>query len=478
MKLNIFNNRNIWYYLIGVVSILSLYIFSLQNQFFWDTVQLGSLHAIFFFENDFSSLFLPERIDSGHIPAFGWYIAFIWKLFGKSLLVSHLAILPFVLGLLWQSYQLVSYFFYEKYRGIVFLLLLFDAVLLGQLTLVSPDIPLIFFFLLGLNSIIRNNKIVLSIAVFCLFLTSMRGMMVSFCLLLLDLYLIIDLKKGFKSILNTLLNRSLLYLPALSLFVIFNYLHFTKMGWIGFHGDSPWAASFEAVNVLGVLRNIVIYLWRLCDFGRVFSCILFAIFYINYFYRKNENDGKFKPLLFITLIFLLLFPLNMIWAKGLIGHRYLLPTSLLLTLTAARFLTTSNLNRNLKSTLIISWFAVALTGNLWIYPDKIAQGWDSTLAHLPYYSLQSETMRYLDNNEISLNDVETFFPSHGTLNAFFLNEDYRIIEGFEGKKDFVIYSNINNISDQVYDRLHSSDYSLIKKFESNRIFVKIFRKDQ
>ena len=87
--------------------------------------------------NNFDSLLLPDRMDSGHIPSFGMYIAFFWKLFGRTLLVSHLAMLPFVLLLLWQTHKLVSYFFEGQLRGIAFLLILLDTCLLGQLTLVS-----------------------------------------------------------------------------------------------------------------------------------------------------------------------------------------------------------------------------------------------------------------------------------------------------------------------------------------------------
>ena len=32
--------------------------------FFWDTLQLASRHAHFFYENGFSSLFLPNDMDS------------------------------------------------------------------------------------------------------------------------------------------------------------------------------------------------------------------------------------------------------------------------------------------------------------------------------------------------------------------------------------------------------------------------------
>src|SRR4051794_38753575 len=82
--------------------------FVLHNSFFWDTIQLGSKQAHWFYDHNFKFFFLPEIIDSGHPPSFGIYLAICWKLFGKSLPVSHLAMLPFLLGIVIQVYLLLK----------------------------------------------------------------------------------------------------------------------------------------------------------------------------------------------------------------------------------------------------------------------------------------------------------------------------------------------------------------------------------
>lgn len=48
---------------------------TVKYPFFWDTVQLASKHAHFFYETDFHSIILPNEIDSGHIPTLGIYLA-------------------------------------------------------------------------------------------------------------------------------------------------------------------------------------------------------------------------------------------------------------------------------------------------------------------------------------------------------------------------------------------------------------------
>ena len=146
------------------------------NFFFWDTILLGSKQAFFFYDNDFSMIILPDDIDSGHIPFFGFYLAILWKFLGKSLFVSHLAILPFTLG----SVLIVSLLlrkFVRKYYSLALWTVVLDPTFVAQSTLVSPDILITFFFLLSLYSIFSNKRLMLSIAFVFLVLLSNRGAM-------------------------------------------------------------------------------------------------------------------------------------------------------------------------------------------------------------------------------------------------------------------------------------------------------------
>ena len=177
-----------------------------DNFFFWDTMQLASQHAHFFYENNnFSTFLLPDEMDSGHPPTFGFYLALMWQLFGKTLTVSHLSMLPFLLGSVWQAWKLGEKIVGEGWTLWFLLLLVVCPVIAGQAVLASPDIVLLFFFLMALNGIfdydlldfqgyfdlklghnIRKifkisltSKHELSIAILGLSAISMRGMMVA-----------------------------------------------------------------------------------------------------------------------------------------------------------------------------------------------------------------------------------------------------------------------------------------------------------
>ncbi len=457
--------------------VLFIVVCSSHNSFFWDTVQLGSKHAEYYYNSHFTSLLLPTDMDSGHIPTFGIYIAVLWEIFGRTLEVSHFGMLPFALGIVFQTFKVCRKFVPEQFVGLASILVLADPSLLSQMTLVSPDVCLLFFFLLGLNAVLENKKKWIMIAVFCLFLTSMRGMMVALCLLSLDIYSHIDFKTTSRKIGHQLLNKSLFYLPAVLLFLGYNSFHYMEKGWIGFHQDSPWAKSFEHIDDFsGLLLNIGYYGWRVIDFGRFGLWIIgIPLFLI---YKKQLCTSKpFRLLLFFTLFIIIVLPLNMLWAKNLMGYRYLIPIYLTFSLFTATILFSELVNQKLKYSLSIFWLLCLVGGNFIVYPNKIAKGWDSTLAHLPYYNLRHQAIRYLDQEHIDFKQVQSFFPNLARIDRIDLNGDYRSFHFYDGKRKYIFYSNIFNVTDQEYDEIHNpANYKCIKHFESQQVFIDIFEK--
>jgi hypothetical protein len=461
-------------YLLSILIVVSLIILNSKNSFFWDTVQLGSKHANYFFTTNFSSILLPNDIDSGHIPTFGVYIAFLWKIFGRNLIIGHLAMLPFAIGIVCQLHKLCSTFIDSKYSGIALLLILIDPTLLSQMTLVSPDIPLVFFFLLGINAILNNRQWIIAFCVFFLFLTSMRGMMISVCLFLLDIYYNVPLKNNIKRTFILLVKRSLLYLPAVLLFISFSSYHYIEKGWIGYHKDSPWADCFAPVDFKGFLLNIAFLGWRILDFGRVGIWIVFFILLINYRKQIIKNKQILLLLSFFVCTTLLL-TANMLWAKNLLGHRYLLPLYLIFSLTSATILFSNFVKEKLKYILSFIWLVVLISGNFWIYPPKTATGWDSTLAHLPYYQLRHEAIQYLDTNAIDLNNVTSFFPNTASIDLIDLNGDQRQLANFNENSEYVFFSNIYNVDDKTYNKI-TKEYLAIKQFSNDGVYITIYKK--
>lgn len=170
-------------------------------------------------------------------------------------------------------------------------------------------------------------------------------------------------------------------------------------------------------------------------------------------------------------------PLNMLWAKNLLAHRYLIPIYLSFSFFTATFLFSNFVNQKLKYTLSILWISCLISGNFIIYPDKIAKGWDSTLAHLPYYELRLKAIDYLDEKKIDFKETSSFFPNTASIDRIDLNHDYRNFNNYDGTSQYVFYSNIYNITDDEYDEIHNKDsYEVVKKFENKGIYITVFKK--
>ena len=300
--------------------------------------------------------------------------------------------------------------------------------------------------------------------------------MVSFCLLIIDVICNITFSKSIKDVFLVLLKRSRIYLPALIIFISFSAYHYFKTGWIGFHNDSPWAESFESIGLKGILFNIGILGWRIVDFGRIGIWMVFFIL----LYKFKENILKSKETRILILVFLVLvifLPLSMLWSKNLLGHRYLLPIYLSFSLLCACMLFTQEMNKKLRQTLIYLWLIVLTTGNLWVYPDGISQGWDSTLVHLPYYKLRQQAVEYIDEQNIDFQNVQSFFPNSSVIDDIDLNHDNRRFIDFNNCSDYVIYSNVFNINDEDYNFI-KSHYLVIKQFKKGFLYIHICKKIQ
>lgn len=454
---------------------LVITLLSASNFFFWDTINLVAAPAHFFYETNFSILVLPNNIDTGHIPSLGFYLALIWKFFGKSLLISHLAMLPFVFGIIYQLQKLISTFIVNPlFQFLALLLILTDASFLSQSILISPDIVLLFFFFLGLNAVIKNKKNLLTLAIIGLFLISLRGTITAFALLIIDVVIINKTTSTFS--IKLILKRifSIYAFPFIVL-VGFHYYHYITTGWIATHENSPWRTGNQINNFSGMLFNTGLFIWRIMDFGRLFIIIVF-IFLV--FKSKNTITSNLssKKIMGICFVLLALLSLPFFIYKSQTQHRYLLPFLMLFILLVSHLITNFNASSKTKTIFFILLSLFSLAGNLWVYPNKIAQGWDSTLGHIPFYSHQYKMNDYLNKNNIPFESVGSAFPIVGKHSVIFLNDDTRSFKPKNvGKDHYILYSNVfNDFSDNELTTLQT-DYTLVYQLHSPTVFLQLFQ---
>lgn len=426
--------------------LLAVWGWNCQNPFFWDTVQLASRQGNWYFEQNFKYLLLPDVIDSGHPSGFGMYLALCWKLFGQTLLVSHLAMLPFI-GLFYVGILRIGSTLDAFWGRFLPLLIAVDPVILGQVSLVSPDVALIALFLWGFIAVkfrfqLRYAQLILTFCCLGLAAISLRGMMAVVVLYVFQVFSHQDF--SWRN-LSPWLQSLLPYLPSGLFALAFLIYHAQAKSWIGFHGDSPWQASFEYVSFKGLIKNCFVLLWRLLDYGRIFMVlgILFILVQKRSFVQTN------KPYLLLFILTLLIQTPHFLLFKGLNAHRYLLPAFLAGHLLFLSSLAQRKLNDAFKSALLIVVTLGLLSGNCWIYPRGIAQGWDSTPAHWAHFEMRKELIKYLDQNKIPLAEVGTVFPEVGPLHWRDLNHRQDGFSSVNFKINQYVYysSTMNDFSD-------------------------------
>jgi hypothetical protein len=256
--------------------------------------------------------------------------------------------------------------------------------------------------------------------------------------------------------------------PAGLIALTFIIAHYFHNRWIGFHSDSPWQESFNFIGLSGYVKNLFIIAWRLVDFGNVF--ILLGIGYLLF---KSKFKGKnLQFYLSLLLALTLVFVLPLAGFKYLSAHRYFMPLYLLLSFA---FVTWTIEQQSKKIGLVI--LVLLFTGNWWIYPRTISQGWDVSLGHLPFYSLVEDMNTFVSTSNIDPDKIGTEFPIKSSSTYLYLKEslpDYQ--EAKVGDAPFILYSKvINDYKIEDYIKLEK-EYTLVKEFNRFFIDLKLYEK--
>jgi hypothetical protein len=440
-------------YSIPFLILSTVWYYSLDDFFFWDTVQLGSKQAHFFYP-EFKGLILPKEIDSGHFPLFGIYISTWWKIFGKSLEVSHLAMLPWVVFLSIGIVKLSSIFLEKSHLLFGVLLLSIEPTLLAQTGLVSPDIILITCFIWSLVFYFTKNNASFSILLIVLSLISLRGLILTFCLFMYQMYESFRKKEGKINIFSA-------FVPAFLINLFFLINHYFQTQWIGFHTSSPWAPSFHLVSIADIAKNIILFVWRIIDFGRIY--IVAGCIFLWYFYRKKLTTQTYE-IIRVLLITGTIFFLLTIFFQSLTAHRYYMPLYIIFIILFVRLLSESGISKRMTNIIVLLGFLSLISGHFWKYPDHIAKGWDGSLAYKPVFSVYKDVSKEMENKNIPKKYVSSFFPLLSEQKYIFLNENREKHATWNNPAaTYLLLSNIHNDAPDSLYQLYRKEKAIILK---------------
>ncbi len=460
-------------YIHAVLSILIgflLFLFSMDFGMFWDNVLFASKMGNHLYFNDIFNWTMPDSFDPGHPPFLGFLLAIVWRIFGPSLWISHLVMLPFIAGVIYQLHRFVNYYVKNDliaYFGVF--LILSDPTLATSFVLVNPEVIILFFFFLALNGILLKQKYWKFIGLIFLSIITFRSMMLFAGLFLFDiLNTYFFNQKSLKKIVNQkfLLTYFLASVPG----VAFVLWRLTTKGWLQTHPDSPWANYWHFASLKEFAKNIAILIHRYIDFGRVFV-FLFLIIVLILSRKKIKEKRSVNQLFLLAVTSVFFVIITVLLSTNAFGHRYFIVSYICFILAA--FLIIQGLKKY-KTLLWAMLFVGLISGNLWVYPRETSQGWDATLAHVPYHSLRQDAITFLDNEKIAITEVASFFPNNNKIDYIDLSGDNRSFTNYNGKNKYIFYSNVYNLSDEEYKTIDEK-YVLIKKFEKFNIIVSILK---
>jgi hypothetical protein len=448
------------------------FLLSIQHlPFFWDTVQLASKHAHFFYENGLKWAVLPSEIDSGHPPLLGYCLAVAWSVLGQTLPVSHWLLYPAMAGIIYQLLRL-GHHLNAQWAWWLLPIVLLDPVLLGQAALVSPDLVVLLGILCVMNGFFGQKNALIAIGGVLLCLFSMRGMM---CAAALGLWL-------FGMAGGPFLHRAKAVLPLMPGALVgfaFLWWHHRAAGWTGHYEGSTWAGAFERVGPGGMVRNVAILGWRWFDLGRVavWVVLLWRLYRMGWrdFYAQN------RTLVWLLGVLVIFLSPSAILYQNLSAHRYFLPIFAALGILAwaalARGETALDTKKSTTGAYVFCSVMLAL-GHFWVYPRGVSMDWDCTLAHLPYHRLRAEAMADLASKGVDVASVGTSFPCLNTGENLMLNGDQRTMQPIDfDKNDYVLTSNVlNDVDEPEYAILQGQGWQLERRWGGWPVWFELYKK--
>jgi len=466
--------RNIAF-LVACIFYTIVTILSLKLPLFWDNILFSSKTAVYFFNGDFSNLILPPNIDSGHPPFWGKMIATVWKVFGKSLTVSHLIMLPILIILAWNFIEFAKRVLSPNLVLPATLLLLIEPTLLAHSTMVSLEILLVCGFFGALNTIIKNKTWQLSLWCLIISIVSIRGIFLTISLFTIYcVYLNSNIKKV------KVLNVIKPFLLAAFAIIIWYLYHWLATGYFFQSSNSGWAVNNTATNTSILIKNLIYTVWRFFDFGR--WIILVSLIPLIIYLKRSKKDWfnqhvKLVLLCFVIVSSILILAVSITKSPPL--HRYYIVSYLFASILFLQLLSKIEIAALYKKLSFAIVSLSLITGHLWVYPDYIAQGWDGSLAHLPFFKMKDKMLNYIESENISRKDVLTDFP--------LINANYYSDLGFTrndfipkhkakmNEKDYILQSNIcNGFSDGELIDL-KTNWILQKEFKKRGVYLRLYK---
>ena len=440
--------------------------------FFWDAIS-KSQRADWIYSSNFSSLIVPTAMNSGHPPLWITSIAVFWVLFGKLLWPARLLLLLINFGVFYQLLVLARTHFTKAASIFLVLLVFIEPTLIASTTMLNNDMMLLFFTLLGINALFKNRSWLYTIAVVGLLMTNLRGI---YCFIALSgIHLWLN-KAGLLVFERKMLRA---YIIGILVFIAFAFYQNSQIGWFIITENEGFSKHRELTGLARALKNTAAFIKNLLEFGRLIIWIP-LIFMVYHFLKKKgfKKNDKTMRLLIALVVFTAVFFIGMVPFGNPIGTRYFLICFVLANVLFINLMIDQISNLAYRKIIVLAASILFITGHLWIYPATISQAWDSSLAYLNYYSQEEKMVSFIEEQGISKSDIGTNIRINATWIATLneLDKERMSFVDFDlNTNNYILFSNIENITKDEDIRILRNDWEEIKTFSQLGVFMTLYK---
>ncbi len=462
--------QRIAFFIVVGVLVVS-FLLSYNHPFFWDAVSKAG-RANWLYQNNFTSLVVPTELNSGHPPLWIASLAVSWKLFGQTLWVSRLLLLLINIGVAYQIILLARKLIAPKASIYWVFLVFLDPTLITLSLSLNNDVLLLFFCLIGLNALLSNLKYLYALALCGMLFANLRGIYCFIALLAIHIILI-RCKQLTRN--SKMFGSYIVGAVVIGLFFVYQY---NEVGWALISKNDKYSGHRELSNIGGIAKNSAAYFKALLDFGRVFLWLIIIVLILkNKYLKQLFRDAKSQIILVCLLSFGLVFFLGIALSTNPMAVRYLVLLYILSGFLFVHVVATTVKRKIVKASIVVAVFFGLITGHFWVYPTKIAQGWDSSLAYLNYYSPEQKALGFIKEHNISRDVIGTNLPLNNRHMSY-LDINGKNMVSFTAVdlnlNEFVLFSNLENSStDEQIDILTTWD--TVFDFHQNGVFVRLYK---
>jgi len=326
---NLLTNQVFWISLLCFVTLV-LWFPTRNLPYWWDSAGYIVYGARYYINTNFSSIFLPS--DSAisafaHPPFFVFTLALFWKIFGESLLISHIYYLVFVLLAVIFTYLLgktLANFGEEATSHLVgvgaALFLIFSPVFLAQVGIVYPEIPITAFGVMTAYFFLKKKVPWYLVSAILMVFTKETSAIIIFAILGITLIQFMGgflkrRERNFKKIIKTLFVYSLPLILLTGWFVA----HKIVTGWMFVMPYYQENLTKEALSLLKM--KLPLRFFFIEQSRAILSLFILGTFLFSFLNKEKRN--------FIKRLEILLFVLVLIFLILLFGivdflHRYII----------------------------------------------------------------------------------------------------------------------------------------------------------